>query len=67
MVLFHVPFNASIEGELVPLEGDEVSYKLCPLPPSYEKHSATHVVITHAKEGSRHERWDGQANLETTE
>jgi len=55
---------SDIEGELVPLSGDEVSYKLCPLPPKFEKFSATHVVITHAKEGSTHERWDGGANLQ---
>jgi hypothetical protein len=54
---------SDIEGELVPLEGDEVSYKRCPVPPKFEKFSAVHVVITRAKEGSTHERWDGQVNL----
>jgi len=56
---------SDIDGELVPLEGDEVSYKRCPMPPKFEKFSAVHVVITRAREGSTHERWDGQANLKT--
>lgn len=43
-------------------EGDEVTYKLCPIPPKMEKFSAVHVRIKHAKEGVQHERWDVQPN-----
>lgn len=47
----------SIDGEWVPKEGDEVSYKLCAIPPKMEKFSAVHVKITHQSPGS-HEKWD---------
>ena len=38
-------FGSSIEGEYVPLPGDEVKYKLCPIPPKYEKNQATNAQI----------------------
>uniref|UniRef100_A0A7G3ADT2 Conserved oligomeric Golgi complex subunit 6 n=1 Tax=Lutzomyia longipalpis TaxID=7200 RepID=A0A7G3ADT2_LUTLO len=37
---------SDIEGEYVPLPGDEVSYRLCFIPPKYEKTQAIHVNIT---------------------
>ena len=48
----------SIDGEWVPLEGDEVTYKQVHIPPKNEKLQAVHVVITHLKPGVHHERWD---------
>lgn len=51
---FITPDNASddvfvhisdIEDEYVPLPGDEVKYRLCPIPPKFEKNQAVHVKI----------------------
>ncbi|KAK7605043.1 hypothetical protein V9T40_006229 [Parthenolecanium corni] len=36
---------SDIEGEYVPLPGDEVNYRLCPIPPKFEKNQAVHVKI----------------------
>uniref|UniRef100_A0A182LZR5 CSD domain-containing protein n=1 Tax=Anopheles culicifacies TaxID=139723 RepID=A0A182LZR5_9DIPT len=47
----------SIEGEYVPLPGDEVSYRLCSIPPKYEKVQAIHVQITHLTP-EKHSRWE---------
>ena len=49
----------SIEGEYVPMEGDEVSYKVCSIPPKYQKIQAVDVTITHLNPGSKHETWGG--------
>lgn len=49
----------SIEGEYVPVEGDELSYKVCSIPPKYEKVQAVEVNITHLKPGTKHETWSG--------
>ncbi|XP_043931572.1 cold shock domain-containing protein C2 isoform X2 [Protopterus annectens] len=51
---------SDIEGEYVPVEGDEVSYKMCPIPPKNQKLQAVDVVITHLAPGSKHETWSGQ-------
>ncbi|XP_019719521.1 cold shock domain-containing protein C2a [Hippocampus comes] len=51
---------SDIEGEYVPVEGDEVTYKVCPIPPKMQKIQAVEVVITHPKPGSKHETWSGQ-------
>ncbi|XP_037112003.1 calcium-regulated heat-stable protein 1 [Syngnathus acus] len=50
---------SDIEGEYVPVEGDEVSYKVCALPPKCEKVQAVEVTITHLKPGTKHETWTG--------
>lgn len=52
--------SSSIEGEYVPIEGDEVSYKLCSIPPKHEKVQAVEVTITHLKPGTKHETWAGR-------
>ncbi|CAL1546196.1 unnamed protein product [Lymnaea stagnalis] len=49
---------SDIDGEWVPKEGDQVTYKTVTLPPRNEKLQAVHVVITHLKPGVLHERWD---------
>ncbi|XP_069761558.1 calcium-regulated heat-stable protein 1 [Narcine bancroftii] len=51
---------SDIEGEYVPMEGDEVSYKVCLIPPKNEKKQAVEVVITHLAPGTKHETWSGQ-------
>ncbi|XP_037544753.1 calcium-regulated heat-stable protein 1 [Nematolebias whitei] len=50
---------SDIEGEYVPVEGDEVSYKVCSIPPKLEKVQAVEVTITHLKPGTKHETWGG--------
>ncbi|XP_043083662.1 cold shock domain-containing protein C2 [Puntigrus tetrazona] len=51
---------SDIEGEYVPVEGDEVTYKVCPIPPKNVKVQAVEVIITHLKAGTKHETWSGQ-------
>lgn len=51
---------SDIEGEYVPMEGDEVSYKMCPIPPKNQKLQAVDVVITNLAPGTKHETWSGQ-------
>ncbi|XP_018616985.1 cold shock domain-containing protein C2a [Scleropages formosus] len=51
---------SDIEGEYVPMEGDEVTYKVCPIPPKNLKVQAVEVVITHLVPGTKHETWSGQ-------
>ncbi|XP_051904543.1 calcium-regulated heat-stable protein 1 [Hippocampus zosterae] len=50
---------SDIEGEYVPVEGDEVIYKVCAAPPKFEKVQAVEVTITHLKPGTKHETWTG--------
>ncbi|XP_056389701.1 calcium-regulated heat-stable protein 1 [Hyla sarda] len=50
---------SDIEGEYVPVEGDEVTYKVCSIPPKHEKKQAVEVVITHLAPGTKHETWSG--------
>lgn len=52
--------NCSIEGEFVPVEGDDVTFKRCLLPPKNDKFSAVHVKITHMAEGT-HEKWESHS------
>ncbi|XP_071106134.1 calcium-regulated heat-stable protein 1-like [Haliotis cracherodii] len=49
---------SDIDGEYVPKEGDEVTYKTVLIPPRNEKIQAVHVKITHLKPGVSHEKWD---------
>ena len=48
----------SIDGEVVPREGDEVTYNRILIPPKNEKFSAVHVEIKHMKPGVTHETWE---------
>lgn len=50
----------SIEGEYVPVEGDEVTYKMCPIPPKNQKFQAVEVVLTQLVPHTPHETWSGQ-------
>ncbi|XP_055051086.1 cold shock domain-containing protein C2 [Misgurnus anguillicaudatus] len=51
---------SDVEGEYVPMEGDEVTYKICSIPPKNVKVQAVEVTITHLKPGTKHETWSGQ-------
>lgn len=53
-------FSFSIEGEYVPVEGDEVTYKVSRIPPKNLKVQAVEVKITHLNPGTKHETWSGQ-------
>lgn len=53
----YVMLMCSVDGEFVPREGDDVTFKKCLLPPKNEKFSAVHVKITHMAEGT-HEKWE---------
>ncbi|CAG7718081.1 unnamed protein product [Allacma fusca] len=48
---------SDIEGEYVPRVGDEVSFRLCPIPPKEEKYQATHVRIINFTPDV-HVKWD---------
>lgn len=48
---------SDIEGEYVPLAGDEVKYRLCPIPPKFEKCQAIHVEIVNFTP-EVHLKWD---------
>lgn len=52
--------SSSIEGEYVPMEGDEVTYKICPIPPKNQKFQAVEVVLTNLAPHTKHETWSGQ-------
>ena len=41
----------------MPLPGDEVEYRLCPIPPKFEKTQAVHVNIIHLTP-EVHVKWD---------
>ncbi|XP_069346855.1 cold shock domain-containing protein C2 [Eulemur rufifrons] len=51
---------SDIEGEYVPVEGDEVTYKMCPIPPKNQKFQAVEVVLTQLAPHTPHETWSGQ-------
>ncbi|XP_075220559.1 cold shock domain-containing protein CG9705-like [Lycorma delicatula] len=48
---------SDVDGEYVPLPGDEVKYRLCPIPPKFEKHQAVHVEIVNFTP-EVHLKWD---------
>lgn len=56
LILIH-----SIEGEFVPLPGDRVRYRLCPIPPKLEKCQAVRVEIINLTP-QVHLKWDSPEN-----
>ncbi|GJQ83246.1 hypothetical protein Trydic_g8843 [Trypoxylus dichotomus] len=48
---------SDIEGEYVPIPEDSVKYRLCPIPPKYEKCQAVHVRIINLKP-ELHQKWE---------
>lgn len=51
----------SIEGEYVPMPGDEVQYRLCIIPPKFEKHQAVHCMIINLTP-EKHKKWEEPCN-----
>jgi len=54
---------SDIEGEYVPREGDEVTFRLCPIPPKLEKFQAIHVRIVNFTPDV-HLKWDSPLDEE---
>lgn len=48
---------SDIEGEYIPRSGDEVVYRMCSIPPKFEKYQAIHVQITNLTP-EVHLRWE---------
>lgn len=48
---------SDIEGEYVPMPGDEVRFRLCIVPPKNEKHQAVHCEIINFCP-KKHKRWE---------
>ena len=48
---------SDVEGEYIPLPGDMVKYRLCPIPPKFEKYQAVHVHITNLTP-EIHKKWE---------
>ncbi|CAG0919082.1 unnamed protein product [Notodromas monacha] len=48
---------SDIDGEFIPKAGDEVRYRVCPIPPKMEKMQAAHVTIIHFCP-VRHQKWN---------
>lgn len=61
LLLIACCFFFSIEGEYVPLPGDQVHYRLCPIPPKLEKFQAVHVEIVNLTP-QVHLKWDSPEN-----
>lgn len=55
---------SDINSEFVPRPGDKVCYRLCPIPPKFEKVQAVNVEILELSDNGSHKRWD---NPETQE
>merc|ERR1712179_343791 len=53
----HFVHVSDVESDFVPLKGDKVSYRLCPVPPKFERYQAVTVHITRMTEVP-HKRWD---------
>ncbi|XP_019615088.1 PREDICTED: calcium-regulated heat-stable protein 1-like [Branchiostoma belcheri] len=49
---------SDIDGEYVLKDGDQVTYKECPIPPKNIKVQAIEVTITNLAPGTTHERWE---------
>lgn len=51
---------SDIDSEYAPLPGDELSYKLSPIPPKFEKYQAVEVRIIgmDCSSGEMHQRWE---------
>lgn len=55
---------SDIDSEFVPRAGDKVSYRVCPIPPKFEKIQAVNVHILELADSGIPKRWD---NPETPE
>jgi len=48
---------SDVNSEYVPMEGDKVTYKLAPIPPTFEKFQAVEVEILNL-DTAKHHRWN---------
>lgn len=48
---------SDIEGEYVPRKGDRVTYRLCPIPPRFDRYQAVHIHIVNFTPET-HQRWE---------
>jgi len=53
----HFVHVSDIESDFVPMKGDKVSYRLCPIPPKFEKCQAVNVQIVKMSP-VHHKRWE---------
>jgi len=53
----HFVHVSDVESDFVPLKGDQVSFRLCPVPPKFERCQAVNVTITKMVD-LPHKRWD---------
>merc|ERR1712227_841638 len=53
----HFVHVSDVESDFVPQRGDRVSFRLCPIPPKFERAQAVNVQITQMT-SSCHKRWD---------
>jgi len=57
---------SDVEGPHVPRRGDKVMYKLCPIPPKFDKVQAVQVEIVEMT-GEKHSRWENPETREELE
>jgi cold shock CspA family protein len=57
---------SDIDGEFIPKTGDEVRFRLCPIPPKMEKQQAVHVQIVHFCP-IKHQKWNNPLSMEDKE
>jgi len=62
----HFVHVSDVEGEFVPMKDDKVSFRLCPIPPKFERCQAVNVQITEMS-SSPHRRWDSPQTAEDLE
>merc|ERR1712211_223375 len=55
--LEHFVHVSDVESDFVPLKGDQVSFRLCPVPPKFERCQAVNVTIIKMV-NLPHKRWD---------
>jgi len=53
----HFVHVSDVESEFVPMKGDKVSFRLCPIPPRFDKWQAVNVHLV-TMSGASHRRWD---------
>ena len=67
--LLNVLFNCSIQDAFVPLAGDRVNFKLCPIPPKFMKYQAVEVHLENP-DINKHKTWsehfDAEGNMSTS-
>jgi len=59
----HFVHVSDIESDFVPMKEDKVTFRLCPIPPKFERCQAVNVQITEMS-SSPHRRWDSPQSAE---